>query len=71
MSDIHYKEVQADKWDKMSVNDLYEQLSILRSRSYTAAIMNNIPLLDQINRGIEQCEDVIAGKSDDDGTITL
>jgi hypothetical protein len=69
--DSRYKEVQADKWSEMSSSDLYEQLSILRSRAYTASTMSNIPMLEQINRGIKQLESVIASKSDDDGTVTL
>jgi len=72
MSDENrYKEVQADKWEDMSVADLYEQLSILQGRAYTASLMHNVPMLQQIQKGIERCNEIIANKSDGDDTVTL
>ena len=72
MSDANrYKEVQADKWDEMTVSDLYEQLSILQSRALTAASMHNVPMLQQIQRGIDRIEALIADKSGNDDTITF
>ena len=72
MSDENrYKEVHADKWVEMSVHDLYEQLSILQGRAYTASVMHNIPMLQQLQKGIERCNEIIASKSDGDDTVTL
>jgi len=72
MSDENrYKEVHADKWEEMSVPDLYEQLSILQGRAYTASVMHNIPMLEQIQKGIDRCNDIIANKTDGDDSVTL
>jgi len=69
--DSRYKEIQADKWAEMGPTDLYEQLSILRSRAYTAHQMSNLPMLEQINRGIKELEAILAKNPDDDGTVTF
>lgn len=66
-----YTEVEADKWNDMTLTDLYEQLSVLRSRAFTASQLNNQSMLDQINRGIVRIEDIILDKSDNDTTITI
>ena len=72
MSDENrYKEVQADRWEDMSVNDLYEQLSILQSRAFTAANMNNLPLLRQLQKGIDRCNEIITEKSGGDDTVII
>ena len=72
MSDENrYKEVQSDRWEEMSVTDLYEQLSILQSRAAVAASMNNLPMLKQIQKGIDQCNEIIAKKTGGDNTVII
>lgn len=62
-----FKQVQADKWHEMSTTDLFEQLSILRARAYTANMMGNVSLINQIMKGINDLESIIANKKDEDG----
>ena len=66
-----YTEVDSEKWSDMTLADLYEQLSVLRSRAFTASQLNNQSMLDQITRGIVRLEDIILEKSDNDTTISM
>lgn len=70
MAEENYKPIEADKWEEMSLTDLYEQLSILQSRALTAHSMNNLLLLRQIQQGIDQCEAIISNRLDEDGSLT-
>jgi len=59
----NHNEVQAERWEEMQLNELYDQLSILQTRAMTAANMNNLPMLQQLQRGIDRCNEIIATKS--------
>ena len=61
------KEVNADSWDTMSVNELYQQLIILQERLFTAQSMGNLPLAKQVERGIKQLKGIISTKTDGSG----
>ena len=67
----NYTEIDSDRWNEMTITDLYEQLSVLRSRAFTASQLNNQSMLDQITRGIVRIEGIILEKSDDDMTVTI
>ena len=71
MPDDNFKEVTGDLWEEMTVNQLYEQLSILQQRSYTAWSMGNQPLFDQIQVGIQRLEGIIQRESKDDFGVTV
>ena len=73
MSDENkYKEVHSDRWEEMQINELYDQLSILQTRALTAASLNNLPMLQQIQKGIDRCNEIIASKSaGDNHTVVI
>lgn len=61
------KEVNAEGWNNMSANELYQQLIILQERLFTAQSMGNIPLAKQIESGIKQLKGIISTKTDGSG----
>lgn len=72
MSDENnHEEVHSDRWPEMSLTELYEQLSILQTRALTAAELNNTPMLQQIQTGIDLCTGIIATKSTDGNHTVL
>jgi hypothetical protein len=69
--DPHYNDIQAERWEEMQINELYDQLSILQTRAMTAASLNNLPMLEQIQKGIDRCNDIIATKNAGDNHTVI
>ena len=63
--------VDVELWPKMTIGELYGQLSVLQERLFTATSMNNQPMADQIQKGIDHCNAILRSKTNGDDTITL
>ena len=57
-------QILINKWDSMTVNELYDQLNILHDRYFFALKIGNTPLAEQIDRGRKQLQQLIDSKSD-------
>jgi hypothetical protein len=57
------QQVHADRWHSMSVQELFEQKSILDGRLVAAAQVGSIVLMRQIQMGIDQIQQIITQKS--------
>jgi len=54
--------VSADEWVDMSINDLFEQKTILNNRLNTVAQFGNPQMLKQMQFGIQQLDGIIRYK---------
>jgi hypothetical protein len=61
--DPHYNDIQSERWEEMQLNELYDQLTILQTRAMTATSLNNLPMLQQLQKGIDRCNNIIASKT--------
>ncbi len=57
------QQIKADEWGKMTVNDLYEQRSVLQNRVYVAAQIGNSALMQQLQIGVAHLDALIEQKS--------
>lgn len=56
--------INANQWHKMSVTELYDQLSVLHNRLVIANQLGNYALLQQLQVGVAQLQSVIENKSE-------
>lgn len=61
--------VSADKWQEMTVNELYEQKMILQNRIFASSEMKNRSVMTQLQRGMVQLEAIIQQKSNGDTIV--
>lgn len=63
------KPINADKWETLSVSDLYEQKIILQERMHTAITMNHFQMAEQIQNGIFRIDNIIQRKTTSESSI--
>lgn len=56
-------QVDAQRWNEMNVNELYDQRSVLYSRMVIASQMGSAPLLQQLQQGVSQIDAFIERKT--------
>lgn len=59
-------EVHADRWNTMTIMELYDQKVILDNRMYIACQIGNSALIQQLQMGIGHLTNIINQKSDQD-----
>ncbi|MEM4258040.1 MAG: hypothetical protein QXL17_02670 [Candidatus Thermoplasmatota archaeon] len=57
--------IDANTWKSMSIHQLYEQMRVLQERLNTANEIKNLPLVNQLQRGINQLYFYIKNKEND------
>ncbi len=57
------KQIAADKWTTMTISELYAQKLILNDRLSAAAQVSNLPMYNQIQRGMIELDRIIQQKS--------
>jgi len=60
------REVRADKWHEMTIQELFDQKSILDGRLVAAAQVGSLPLMRQLQQGISTIQEIISIKSSDE-----
>jgi hypothetical protein len=58
------KQILIHKWDSMTVNELYDQLNILHDRYFFAQKIGNVPMAEQLEKGVKKLQQLIDSKSD-------
>lgn len=61
------KQVRSDKWDTMSLNDLWHQKILLQDKINYCSLIGQVAMIEQMERGMKLLHALIEEKSVEEG----